>query len=76
MLDLYIYHPKQAGHLFNVQTSVGRYGNLMFNVTQLEWQEAIQENKETKLPSMTAQAFGVWFGAMHEVGWNCQKAGE
>ena len=69
MLDLYIHHPKKPGHLFNVQTKVGRYGNLLFSVTELKWNDTIQENDETNLPSMVPQAFGVWFQTMHEAGW-------
>lgn len=72
MLDLFIYHPKEPGHLFNVQTKVGRFGNLMFSVTELRWNEDRQENDETKLPSMMASVFAAWWDIKHDAGWRVQ----
>lgn len=70
-LDLYIHHPSKPGQVFNVQTSLIK-GVLVFKTTRLVWNEERQENDETKLPNMTAQAFGVWDHTMRAAGWRAQ----
>ncbi len=71
-LDLFIHHPKEPGHLFNVTTEVVK-GHIVFVITELVWQDAEQENKETKVGDKSPIAFAVWWDDKHNKGWRAQS---
>lgn len=72
MLDLFLFHPKFPGHLFNVQTEVLKC-HLVFVVTGLIWNEMKQDNDEKKSFDLNPEIFAQWYNSQLNDGWRIQK---
>jgi hypothetical protein len=71
MLDLFLFHPKTSGLIYNIQTEIAR-NCLTFKATELRWNAANQENDETDLAPMDCKTFAVWYDALIACGWKIQ----